>query len=229
MPNIEAKLQLFDKKIIDDAIITRNEILGQLHRDSERELSGAKEKITLEAAREYQEYTNRAQAEKDSKIAKASADSRKTLINARNGIIASALGVLTEKLAAFTQTENYRAYLFANLGEALELAGFHGTAELTGRNGTPGLNGRSGGSPEDGPAPAAGYSVYLTPRDAGLYSDEIRLRAPGVKILSDAADSIGGVKAENASTGVIVDNTLRKKAEQCSDGLFRISGLKISA
>ena len=200
MPNIETKLETFDRKIIEDAIMTRNGILGQMRRDSERKLTDMKEEIIRQTGRDYQEFTRQAISEKDSQLSKATVSSRKTLINARNGIILSALGTLSDKLSAFTQTAEYGEYFFKNFREAQELAGIG-----------------------DGQ-----YAVYLTPRDYALYADQIKKSSPGADVLTGSEDMIGGTRIENPGSGVFVDNSLKKKVELCSDELFRLSGLQIT-
>ena len=69
--------------------------------------------------------------------------------------------------------------------------------------------------------------MYLAPRDYALYADEVRRYAPGIDVRRGTDEMIGGVRVDNARTGIYVNNTLKVKAGLCVDDLFALSGLQI--
>ena len=222
MPTLDEKLKTFDKKINDDAILSRNLIRTQLRQESDQRMSGVKEEIDLEAEREYRKEARRAVIEKDSRISKATVDARKLLMKARSEIIESILAELSEGLAVFTQTSSYYDYLDNNAKEALTCA----YLGATGGSGDDGIGGSLAGYGGGGNY-SNGLRLYLTPKDYIAHSAKMRELARGVEILPGNADMIGGVKVENPSKGLYVDNTLKKKVELCIDELFLISDLNI--
>jgi len=212
MPDAEARLSALEDKIRSDAILARDAIREQLARDSEQKLTAAKTEIARDAEKLYQRETRQAEAERDSKVAMAAAESRVRLIKERNAIRESVLAALTEKLRAFTGTDGYRPYLLANVSEALAMVNAVGAQAIA--------------DPDEEAGPR-GCVIYLTPRDCAAFADDIRALAPTAEPAPGGDDMIGGVKTDNPSSGIFADNTLKKKVDLCAEEIFELCGLNI--
>ena len=233
MPSNDEKLDVLEKIIYDDATRAREAILALVRQDSDQRLAGIKEEIARDAEQDYRKESQRSLQEKDSRISKANINARKMLMSARNDIISSVLYELSERLASFTRTTEYRGYLEQNIREAYAISvGYSVIGAEAGANSVTGAtNGANSGSTANAilgsGAEASHVVILMTPADYEAYAAHARGLAPGADIRPGDAAMIGGVKAENAVKGVYVDNTMQKKVELCVDELYRISGLTI--
>ena len=194
-----AKLSRFQNAVLKTAMDQKEEILLEAKEDKKRVLD-QKETEFLQAAYDAIQFgVQESHRKKNEIISRASMDGKKQLLGARAEIFNNILEEVGQKLNRFCESEEYQAYLQAQVAENVDSLG-----------------------------PRSEIRIIVCQRDERFVpalEQELGVRVEAA--LPDSY--IGGCILIHDGRRIHMDITLREKLENSKEQLFEISGLEIEA
>jgi V/A-type H+-transporting ATPase subunit E len=179
MVTIDDKLKLFSKIVFDKI---DEEIKGDLkafEKEKEEILKKEKEKIDKDKKKTINVIEKRSEIKAKEIVSKAQVQSQKEILNLKEKMINDLLEELKSKLKEYSQTEEYKSYLYKGIDSAVKK-----------------YNERE-------------FIIYLSKNDYDRYKDELINRLnDSVQIKESKDDIIGGFILQDKDMKFRVDNTL---------------------
>lgn len=179
MVTIDDKLKLFSKIVFDKI---DEEIKGDLkafEKEKEEVLKKEKEKIDKDKKKTINIIERRSEIKAKEIVSKAQIQSQREILNLKEKMINDLLEELKSKLKEYSQTEEYKSYLYKEIDSAVKK-----------------YNEKE-------------FIIYLTKNDYDRYKDELMNRLnDSVQIKESKDDIIGGFILQDKDMKFRVDNTL---------------------
>ncbi|WP_027626814.1 V-type ATP synthase subunit E [Clostridium lundense] len=180
MVTIDDKLKLFSKIVFDKIDEEIRADLEVFEKEKEEVLKKEKEKIDTEKKKSINIITKRSEIKGREIVSKAKIQSQKEILGLKENMINDLLEELKDKFKEYSQTEEYKSYLYKEIDSAVKK---YDEKEFT---------------------------IYLAKNDYEKYKDELmkNILNNSVQIKESKDDIIGGFILQDKDMKFRVDNTL---------------------
>lgn len=113
------KLQNFSQKVLGQAKRQYNDIINQANIEADEMIRDHENKCLEEAYKNIQKKVSEIRARESERVASVKRELQESLLKTREGMMNEVFGGVMDKIGAFLRSEDYRAFLFSSIKDAI--------------------------------------------------------------------------------------------------------------